>query len=251
MTVIEARELTKRFGEVQAVDGLSFALEEGTVTGFLGPNGAGKTTTLRMLLGLVTPTAGAATVLGKPYRELVDPALRVGAVLEASGVHPGRRAADHLRVVAAASGAPTRRVAEVLEFVGLATSANRRVKGFSLGMRQRLALDAALLGNPSVLILDEPANGLDPEGIQWLRHLLRQRAGAGCTVVVSSHVLAAKGQMAELRDPDVVVVLEATTEEVGLTAAGHGIVIYEMTSEHASLEDTFFELTSSTKGDFR
>ncbi len=298
MAVIEADELTKRFGELLAVDGLSFELEEGTVTGFLGPNGAGKTTTLRMLLGLVIPTAGRASILGQPYGRLTDPALRVGAALEASAFHPGRRAADHLRVVAAAAGVPDRRVGELLDFVGLAQHARRRVKGFSLGMRQRLALGGALLGNPEVLILDEPANGLDPEGIQWLRHLLRQRASEGCTVVVSSHVLAevaqtvddvliiargrlvthsplkaltdqatqivrvrtpqaealrdvlaSRGRTAELREDDVVVTLEATTEEVGLTAAGHGIVIYEMTSEHASLEDTFFELTSAAKGD--
>ncbi|MEO7837654.1 MAG: ATP-binding cassette domain-containing protein [Acidimicrobiales bacterium] len=300
MAVIEAHELTKRFGEVLAVDGLSFELEAGTVTGFLGPNGAGKTTTLRMLLGLVSPTGGRSAILGRPYGELVDPALLVGAALEASGFHPGRRAADHLRVVAVATGAPNGRVAEVLDCVGLTEAGNRRVKGFSLGMRQRLALAAALLGTPQVLILDEPANGLDPEGIQWLRRLLRQRADEGCTVVVSSHVLAevaqtvddvliiargrlvthaplqalteratqiirvrtpqaealrdalaSRGRTAELRGEDLVVVLKATTKEVGLTAAGHGIVIYEMTTEHASLEDTFFALTSATNGDPR
>ena len=298
MPVIEAHELTKRFGDILAVDRLSFELDKGNVTGFLGPNGAGKTTTLRMLLGLMTPTAGRATIMGAPYGNLTDPAHQVGAVLEASGFHPGRRAADHLRVVATAAGVPGRRVAEVLDFVGLPRDGKRRVKGFSLGMRQRLALAAALLGNPHVLILDEPANGLDPEGIQWLRHLLRQRADEGCAVLVSSHVLAevaqtvddvliiargrllthasldvltarasrmvrvrtpqaaalrdvlvSGGRTAELREPDVVVAFETTTEEVGLAAAGQRIVLYEITAEQASLEDTFFELTSATKGD--
>jgi ABC-2 type transport system ATP-binding protein len=194
MSAINVHGLTKRFGDVLAVDGLGFEVEEGTVVGFLGPNGAGKTTTLRMLLGLVTPTAGTATIAGRPYRELPDPARRVGAVLEASGFHPGRSARDHLRVLTTAAGLDPRRVDEVLEQTGLAAAGRRRVGGFSLGMRQRLGLAAALLGDPEVLILDEPANGLDPEGVHWLRGLVRGLADQGRTVLVSSHVLAEVAQ---------------------------------------------------------
>jgi ABC-2 type transport system ATP-binding protein len=194
MSAIDVHGLTKRFGDVLAVDGLGFEVEEGTVVGFLGPNGAGKTTTLRMLLGLVTPTAGTATFDGRAYRELPAPTRVVGAVLEASGFHPGRSARNHLRVLAAAAGLPGRRADEVLGQVGLAEAANRRVGGFSLEMRQRLGLAAALLGDPEVLLLDEPANGLDPEGIHWLRGLIRRQADAGRTVLVSSHVLAEVAQ---------------------------------------------------------
>jgi ABC-2 type transport system ATP-binding protein len=193
MAAISVQGLTKRFGDVLAVDGLDFDVAPGTVTGFLGPNGAGKTTTLRMLLGLVAPTSGTATIDGRPYRELADPARRVGAVLEASGFHPGRSARDHLRVLATAAGlAP--RVDEVLEQTGLAAAARRRVGGFSLGMRQRLGLAAALLGDPDVLVLDEPANGLDPEGVHWLRGLVRGLPDQGRTVLVSSHLLAEVAQ---------------------------------------------------------
>ena len=194
MAAISVQGLTKRFGDVLAVDRLDFEVDPGTVTGFLGPNGAGKTTTLRMLLGLVAPTSGRATVGGRPYRELADPARRVGAVLEASGFHPGRTARDHLRVLATAGGLAPGRVDEVLEQTGLAAAARRRVGGFSLGMRQRLGLAAALLGDPEVLILDEPANGLDPEGVRWLRGLVRGLADQGRTVLVSSHVLAEVAQ---------------------------------------------------------
>jgi ABC-2 type transport system ATP-binding protein len=194
MAVITIEGLTKRFGEVLAVDDLSFEVDRGTVVGFLGPNGAGKTTTLRMLLGLVTPTAGSATIDGKPYRGLAEPVRHVGAVLEASSFHPGRSARNHLRVVATAAGLPLARADEVLAHVGLAEAARRRVGGFSLGMRQRLGLATALLGDPQVLILDEPANGLDPEGVHWLRGLLRQLADQGRTVLVSSHVLAEVAQ---------------------------------------------------------
>jgi ABC-2 type transport system ATP-binding protein len=194
MTVITIEGLTKRFGPVTAVDDLSFQVDQGTVVGFLGPNGAGKTTTLRTLLGLVTPTAGTAEIDGRPYRGLPDPIRHVGAVLEASSFHPGRSARNHLRVVATAAGLPYARADEVLDQVGLAGAARRRVGGFSLGMRQRLALAAALLGDPQVLILDEPANGLDPEGVHWLRGLLRQLADEGRTVLVSSHVLAEVAQ---------------------------------------------------------
>jgi ABC-2 type transport system ATP-binding protein len=194
MAVITVQGLTKRFGDVLAVDRLDFGVEEGTVTGFLGPNGAGKTTTLRMLLGLVTPTSGTATVGGRPYRELADPLRRVGAVLEAGGFHPGRTARDHLRVLATAAGLAPGRVDQVLDQVGLAGAAGRRVGGFSLGMRQRLGLASALLGDPEVLVLDEPANGLDPEGVRWLRGLVRGLAAEGRTVLVSSHLLAEVAQ---------------------------------------------------------
>src|SRR3954469_11413475 len=164
MAAIEIHDLTKRYGAVSAVDGLSFVAREGAVTGFLGPNGAGKTTTLRMLLGLAAPTGGTATIGGKRYGDLAAPSLHVGAVLESTGFYPGRRARDHLRVLATEAGLPLARVDQVLELVGLAGAADRRVKAFSLGMRQRLGLAGALLGEPRVLILDEPANGLDPEG---------------------------------------------------------------------------------------
>jgi ABC-2 type transport system ATP-binding protein len=194
MAAISVQGLTKRFGDVLAVDRLSFEVGPGTVTGFLGPNGAGKTTTLRMLLGLVAPTSGTATIDGRPYRELADPLRRVGAVLEAGGFHPGRSARDHLRVLAKAAGLPAGRVGEVLEQVGLAAAGRRRVGGFSLGMRQRLGLAAALLGDPEVLVLDEPANGLDPEGVHWLRGLVRGLADQGRTVLVSSHLLAEVAQ---------------------------------------------------------
>jgi ABC-2 type transport system ATP-binding protein len=194
MAAITIQGLTKRFGDVVAVDDLSFEVDQGTVVGFLGPNGAGKTTTLRTLLGLVTPTAGTARIDGKPYRELADPVHHVGAVLEASSYHPGRSARNHLRVVATAAGLPLNRADAVLDQVGLTGAARRRVGGFSLGMRQRLGLATALLGDPQVLILDEPANGLDPEGVHWLRGLLRQLADQGHTVLVSSHVLAEVAQ---------------------------------------------------------
>ena len=194
MAAITIDGLTKRFGRVVAVDDLSFEVDQGTVVGFLGPNGAGKTTTLRTLLGLVTPTAGSARIDGTPYRELADPIRHVGAVLEASGFHPGRSARNHLRVVATAAGLPLARVDAVLDQVGLTQTAHRRVGGFSLGMRQRLGLATALLGDPRILILDEPANGLDPEGVHWLRGFLRQLADQGRTVLVSSHVLAEVAQ---------------------------------------------------------
>jgi ABC-2 type transport system ATP-binding protein len=186
--------LTKRFGDVVAVDDLSFSVPRGTVTGFLGANGAGKTTTLRMLLALVTPTGGNAKILGQPYRELSDPLRRVGAVLEASSFYPGRTARNHLRVCAMAGGLDPKRVDTVLEIVGLTRAADRRVDDFSLGMRQRLGLATALLGDPGVLILDEPANGLDPEGVRWLRALLRGFADGGGSVLVSSHMLAEVAQ---------------------------------------------------------
>jgi ABC-2 type transport system ATP-binding protein len=188
--VVEVAHLTKRFGSVLAVDDLSFTVQPGRVTGFLGPNGAGKTTTLRMLLGLARPDAGTATIGGRPYAARRQPARGVGSALEAGSFHPGRTARDHLRVYAPQVGVADQRCAEVLDRVGLGDAADRRVGGFSMGMRQRLALATTLLGDPQVLLLDEPANGLDPEGIAWLRQFLRWLAGQGRTVLVSSHVLS-------------------------------------------------------------
>ncbi|HET6187639.1 MAG TPA: ATP-binding cassette domain-containing protein [Trebonia sp.] len=194
MATIELDGLTKRFGAVVAVDDVSFTVTQGSVVGFLGPNGAGKTTTLRMLLGLVMPTGGTATINGLPYSRLPEPRRVVGAALEASGAYPGRTARNHLRIEALAGGAPASRVTEVLDLVGLADAADRRVGKFSLGMRQRLGLATALLCDPEILILDEPANGLDPEGVHWLRRLLRGFAAEGRTVLVSSHILAEVAQ---------------------------------------------------------
>jgi ABC-2 type transport system ATP-binding protein len=192
--VIQSDSLSKRYGSVLAVDDLSFNIEAGTITGFLGPNGAGKSTTLRMLLGLAEPTSGHATIFGQPYGQLATPALRVGAVLEATDFHPGRSGRDHLRMLSRAVGLPDSRVDEVLSLVELQDAAKRRVKGYSLGMRQRLGLASALLGDPDLLVLDEPANGLDPEGVRWLRDFLRDFASGGRTVLVSSHVLAEVAQ---------------------------------------------------------
>jgi ABC-2 type transport system ATP-binding protein len=182
--------LTKHYKRVKAVEDLSFTVEPGRVTGFLGPNGAGKTTTLRMLLNLVTPTAGTATIGGRRYADLPEPLRYVGAILEASSAHKGRTGRNHLRVICAAAGLPDRRADEVLELVGLTPAARRKFKGYSLGMRQRLGIAAALLGDPHVLILDEPANGLDPEGIRWMRQLLKGLADQGRTILVSSHLLS-------------------------------------------------------------
>jgi ABC-2 type transport system ATP-binding protein len=192
--VVTVEHLSKRFDKLVAVDDLSFELRAGTVTGFLGPNGAGKTTTLRMLLGLVRPTSGRALVFGRQYREHPGPARRVGAVLEAADFHPGRSGREHLLTLALAAGLPDARVDEVLELVELTPAARRRVGSYSLGMRQRLGLAAALLRDPELLILDEPANGLDPEGVHWLRTFMRDFATAGKTVLVSSHVLAEVAQ---------------------------------------------------------
>ena len=199
---IEVSGLTKRFGPVLAVDDLSFTADEGRVVGFLGPNGAGKTTTLRMLLGLVNPTSGNATVLGEKYGQLDDPVHTVGAVLDGGMLHPGRSGRNHLRALGRAAGVGDSRVEELLELVALKDAAKRRAGGYSLGMRQRLGLASALLGDPKVLILDEPANGLDPQGIRWLRDFLRTLASEGRAVLVSSHVLAEVAQTAD----DVVVI---------------------------------------------
>lgn len=187
---IVVQNLSKHFGEVAAVQNLSFTVEPGSVTGFLGPNGSGKTTTLRMLLGLVAPSAGIATINGSQYHQLGQPARVVGSVLENEGFHPRRSARNHLRVYAAAMGVPDTRAEETLGLVGLSPAVDRKVGGFSLGMGQRLALATALLGDPQVLVLDEPANGLDPEGIAWLRQFLRGFAAQGRTVLISSHLLA-------------------------------------------------------------
>ncbi|HET8789470.1 MAG TPA: ATP-binding cassette domain-containing protein [Actinomycetes bacterium] len=225
MSVIRIEGLTKRFGAVLAVDNLNFVVAQGTVTGFLGPNGAGKTTTLRTLLGLITPTAGTTRIHGRPYRQLTDPIRHVGALLESSGFHPGRSARNHLQVVATAAGLPAARADEVLAQVGLAGAARRRVSGFSLGMRQRLGLATALLGDPQVLVLDEPANGLDPEGVHWLRGLLRHLADQGRTVLVSSHVLAEIAQ---------------TVDQVVIIAAGRLVT-----------QSTLAALTDQAKGAVR
>ena len=199
MAEVEVRDLTKIFGRVTAVQGMSFTAPAGKVTGFLGPNGSGKTTTLRIVLGLVRADAGAALIGGVPYGRLARPRRTVGAMLEATGFHPGRRARDHLRVIADAAGIPGRRVDEVLAQVDLTSAARRRVREFSLGMRQRLGLATALLGDPQVLLLDEPANGLDPAGIAWLRGLLRSLADEGRTVIVASHVLSEVAQTVDRR----------------------------------------------------
>jgi ABC-2 type transport system ATP-binding protein len=194
---LEVRNLTKRYGSTVAVNDLSFAVEAGRVTGFLGPNGAGKTTTMRALLGLLRPSSGEALVEGQQPTAMQQPLQTIGAALEATAFHPGRSGRNHLRCLAAAAKLPRQRVEQVLEMVELSGAANRRVKGYSLGMRQRLALAAALLGEPRILILDEPANGLDPQGMRWLRDLLTAQAAEGRTVLVSSHVLSEVAQVAD------------------------------------------------------
>jgi ABC-2 type transport system ATP-binding protein len=234
MSIIEATGLTKHYGHVAAVDGLSFTVEAGQVVGFLGPNGAGKTTTLRMLLGLVRPDEGTAVIDGQPYTALRSPACQVGAVLEASSCHPGRTAHNHLRIQALAAGIDPSRAADVLDLVGLADAADRRAGTFSLGMRQRLGLATALLADPDVLILDEPANGLDPEGVRWLRGLLREMASGGTAVLVSSHLLAEVAQTV-----DSVIIINSgrlvAQSPIGQLTAG------------AALEDEFLGQTSPTR----
>jgi len=229
--VVTAGSLTKRYGELIAVDELTFSLSPGTVTGFLGPNGAGKTTTLRLLLGLAEPTVGEALVFGRRYRELDDPARRVGAVLESNGFHPGRSGRDHLRVLALAAEIPSSRVEEVLSLVELEPVAARRVKTYSLGMRQRLGLAGALLGDPELLILDEPANGLDPAGVHWLRTFMRRFADKGGTVLISSHVLAEVAQ---------------TVDQILIIDRGRLVAtarLDELTGGGQTLEDVYLELT--------
>ena len=194
--MIEAHELTKRYGDTIAVHSLSFTIAPGTVTGFLGPNGAGKSTTMRIIMGLDRPTSGTVTVNGKPYRQHRSPLREVGGLLEASAVHPGRSARSHLRTMAATHNIKASRVSEVIEMTGLAGVATKRVGGFSLGMGQRLGIAAALLGDPRTLILDEPVNGLDPEGVQWVRQLVRALAAEGRTVFLSSHLMSEMSQTA-------------------------------------------------------
>ncbi|MEU5878440.1 ATP-binding cassette domain-containing protein [Spirillospora sp. NPDC047279] len=232
--MIEVRELTKRYGRVSAVDGLSFTAGPGRVTGFLGPNGAGKSTTLRMILGLDRPTSGQALVAGRPYASFEHPLREVGALLDAGAVHGGRTAFDHLDWLARSNGIGRARVAAVLERAGLSGVARRRVGGFSLGMRQRLGVAAALLGDPGVVLFDEPVNGLDPEGIRWIRELMRGMAAEGRTVLVSSHLL---GEMARTADHVLVV--------------GRGRLLAEapmagLTSRGVSLEDAYLELTGDS-----
>jgi ABC-2 type transport system ATP-binding protein len=232
--VVEVRSLTKRYGELVAVDELAFSLEAGTITGFLGPNGAGKTTTLRLLLGLAEPDAGQALVFGRRYRELDQPARRVGAVLESNDLHPGRSGRDHLRALALAAELPADRVEEALALVELETGSGRRVKTYSLGMRQRLGLAAALLGDPDLLVLDEPANGLDPAGIHWLRNFLRGFARLGGTVLLSSHGLAEIAQTV-----DQVLIINR-----GRLAASARLA--EFAGRGQTLEDTYLALTAGT-----
>ncbi len=245
---IEVSGLTKRFGEVLAVDDLSFTVDEGRIVGFLGPNGAGKTTTLRMLLGLVNPTDGTATVFGTPYQGLDDPVHTVGALLDGGMLHPGRTGRNHLRALAKEAGVAGPRVDELLQLVALSDAADRRAGGYSLGMRQRLGLAAALLGDPKVLVLDEPANGLDPQGIRWLRDFLRALAREGRAVLVSSHVLAEVGQTAD----DVVVinkgksVAQATLTEI-IARSGGGMKV--VGPETAKLRELLVADGATVSGD--
>ena len=223
--MIEVRGLTRRYGDVVAVDDLSFTVEPGKVTGFLGPNGAGKSTTMRMMLGLDRPTAGSALVNKRPYASFAEPLREVGALLDPGAVHPGRSGRNHLRVVARTNGIAAGRVADVLDQVGLASAARRRVKGYSLGMRQRLGIAAALLGDPGVLLFDEPVNGLDLDGVRWIRDLLRRLAGEGRTVLVSSHLLS---EMQQIADRLIVIgrgrlIADTTTEDM-LTGLGRRTV---------------------------
>ncbi|MFT3873538.1 MAG: ATP-binding cassette domain-containing protein [Nocardioides sp.] len=229
---IEVRNLTKRFGTFTAVDDLTFSVEPGRITGFLGPNGAGKTTTLRMALDLIRPTSGSATIGGVRYRDLPDPLHTVGAALEATNFHPGRSGRDHLRVLASAAGIEDRRVDELLELTGIPAFARRRAGAYSMGMRQRLALAGALLGDPKVLLLDEPANGLDPEGIRWLRGFLRHLCDEGKTILVSSHLLQEVQQTVD----DVLIIANGKLVQQGTMAelgGGDGCLV--RTSDPATL----------------
>jgi ABC-2 type transport system ATP-binding protein len=235
--VIEAHGLTKRYGSTVAVDLLSFAVRPGTVTGFLGPNGSGKSTTMRLILGLHTPDAGQVRIGGRRYRELPWPLREVGALLEARTFHPGRSARAHLSALAAGNGIPSSRVEEVLGIVGLADVAGRRAGGFSLGMAQRLGIAAALLGDPGVLLLDEPVNGLDPEGIRWIRSLLRSLGAQGRTVFVSSHLISE---------------IALTADHLVVIGQGRLLAdtsVAELSSRAASLEDAFLDLTADLTAD--
>jgi ABC-2 type transport system ATP-binding protein len=234
--MIEVQELTKRYGGTLAVDRLSFTVPAGSVTGFLGPNGAGKSTTMRVILGLDAPSAGSATIDGRRYAELRAPLREVGAVLDAHAVQPGHRGYDHLLALARGNGIGRRRVDEVVELVGLGAASRRRVKGYSLGMYQRLAIAGALLGDPGVLLFDEPVNGLDPEGVRWLRSLVRNLAHGGRAVLVSSHLL---GEMEQTADRLVIIgrgrlIAEATVDAL-IAASGT-----------TSLESAFLRLTTDS-----
>jgi ABC-2 type transport system ATP-binding protein len=231
VAAITVDHLTKTYGAVVAVDDLSFALEPGTITGFLGRNGAGKTTTLRTLLGLAAPTSGSATFGGRRMADLPDPARTVGAVLDAR-FHPGRRARDHLLALATAARIPASRVDEVLGMVGLSEVGRRRVGGYSLGMRQRLALAAALLGDPAVLLLDEPTNGLDPDGVLWLRRMLRSFRDEGRTVLVSSHLLA---EVAQTVDDVVIVDRGRLVAQLPVTGLDAGTALHVRTPDAPAL----------------
>jgi ABC-2 type transport system ATP-binding protein len=292
--MIEARQLTKRYGEKLAVEGLDFDVRPGVVTGFLGPNGAGKSTTMRMVVGLDAPTRGSVTVNGRRYAKHTAPLHEVGALLEARSIHPGRSAYDHLMVLAHTHGISKHRVNEVIELTGLRTVARKRAGSFSLGMGQRLGIAASLLGDPATVMLDEPVNGLDPEGVLWIRNLLTQLAGEGRTVFVSSHLMSEMALVAEhliivgqgrlladttvaelVRDAGGSSVTVATADpeglrrvlvgpgveisgragreqllvsglsarQIGLTAAEHGIALFELTERGVSLEEAFMELT--------
>lgn len=235
--VIELDGLRKSYGSHVAVEDVSFSVRRGSVVGLLGPNGAGKTTTMRMLLGLAKPDQGTARIHGQSYAQLANPARSVGAALDDNGIHPGRTARQHLAIAASMAGIPRTRVQQVLDETGLMSAADRRVGGFSLGMGRRLGLATALLGEPSVLVLDEPANGLDPEGIRWLRDRLRAFADAGGAVLVSSHVLAEVAQTAD----DIVVIAQGR-----VTASGS---LAQLTAGHAgNLEDFYLGLTAETAG---
>ena len=240
---IEVRGLTKRFGRLTAVDHLDFDVVPGRITGFLGPNGAGKTTTLRMLLGLIRPSAGTATIEGRRYHDIANPLTVVGSALEATNFHPGRSGRNHLRVLADAAGIPGRRVDEMLELVGIPAAASKRAGGYSMGMRQRLGLAGALLGDPRVIILDEPANGLDPDGIRWLRGFLRHLSSEGRTLLISSHLLSeveqtvddvviiangkrvAQGTVDELRGDPTAFVRTSDPDRLASTLAGRGLSV--------------------------
>ena len=232
--MIEARGLVKRYGSTIAVDNLSFDVMPGTVTGFLGPNGAGKSTTMRMMLGLDRPDAGTVRISGKSYHDLRSPLREVGALLEAKAFHPGRTARSHLAALAASNSIPKRRVDEVLEITGLEKAAGRRAGTFSLGMSQRLGIAAALLGDPAVLLLDEPVNGLDPEGIRWIRNLLKSLAADGRTVLISSHLISEVAQTA-----DRLVVIGQGRLLAQTTVAG-------LSARSSSLEEAFFALTEGS-----
>ncbi|MBA2888889.1 ABC transporter ATP-binding protein [Nonomuraea soli] len=232
--MIDVKHLTKTYASTTAVDDLSFRVEPGQVTGFLGPNGAGKSTTMRLILGLATPTSGQALVNGRPYREAPEPMREVGALLDATAVHPGRSAYNHLLALAATHGIGEIRVAEVLAQVGLTPVARKRVGGFSLGMQQRLGIAGALLGDPAVLMFDEPVNGLDPDGVRWIRHLMRGLAAEGRTILLSSHLMS---EMALTADHLVIIGRGRLVADTPLS---------DLTSAYPSLEEAYLQLTGSS-----